>query len=107
MQFTIEEKIQESNFTSVYRAFDAVLQRRVLLKVLHKHHAADPVLHQRFMREAQACAALRSEHIVQVYELTEYEGSPAIVMEYVSGRSLKELLLQTPDDRQALARKTA
>jgi serine/threonine protein kinase len=92
MQFTIEEKIQESNFTCVYRAFDAVLQRRVLLKVLHKHQAADPDLRQRFIREAQACAALRSEHIVQVYDLTEYEDCPAIVMEFVEGTSLKKLI---------------
>ena len=92
MQFRIEEKIQESTFTSVYRAFDPVLRRRILLKVLHKHHAADPDLHQRFMREAQACAALRSEYIVQVYTITEYENCPAIVMEFVEGTSLKRLI---------------
>lgn len=92
MKLTIEEKINEGNFTSVYRAFDTVLQRRVLLKVLHKHHASDHDLHQRFLREARACAALRSEHIVQVYELIEYEGAPAILMEYVEGTSLKNLI---------------
>ena len=92
MQFTIEEKIQEGVFTSVYRAFDPVLQRRVLLKVLHKHHAADPDLRQRFLREAQACAALRSEYIVQVYALSEYENCPAIVMEFVEGVSLKHCI---------------
>jgi len=92
MQFTIEEKIHESTFTSVYRAFDPVLQRRILLKVLHKHHAADPDLRQRFMREAQACAALRSEYIVQVYTLIEYDNCPAIVMEFVEGTSLKQLI---------------
>ncbi|MBN1397727.1 MAG: serine/threonine protein kinase [Bacteroidetes bacterium] len=92
MPFNIEEKISESNFTSVYRAFDTVLKRNVLLKVLHKHHAADNDLYQRFVREAQACAALRSEHIVQVYGLIEYEGSPAIVMEYIEGTSLKNLI---------------
>ena len=92
MKFKIEEKISESSFTTVYRAFDTVLQRRVLLKVLHKHHASDHDLYQRFMREAQAYAALRSEYIVQVYELVEYEGAPAIVMEYVEGTSLKNLI---------------
>jgi serine/threonine protein kinase len=92
MQFTIEEKIQDGAFTSVYRAYDPVLQRRILLKVLHKHHAADPDLRQRFLREAQACAALRSEYIVQVYALTEYENCPAIVMEYVEGTSLKQFI---------------
>jgi Serine/threonine protein kinase len=107
MPFTIEEKISESSFTSVYRAFDAVLQRRVLLKVLHKHHAADNDLYQRFVREAQACAALRSEHIVQVYELIEYEGSPAIVMEFVEGTSLKNLIVTGTTCSLQYARKVA
>jgi serine/threonine protein kinase len=89
MAFTIIEKISESSITSVYCAFDAVLQRRILLKVLHKHHAADHDLYERFVREAQACAALRSEYIVQIYELIEYEGSPAIVLEFIDGTSLK------------------
>ena len=94
MKLTVEEKISESSFTCVYRAFDTVLQRRVLLKVLHKHLASDQDLHQRFLREARACAALRSEHIVQVYELIEYEGAPAILMEYVEGASLKDLIAE-------------
>ena len=94
MKLTVEEKISESSSTCVYRAFDTVLQRRVLLKVLHKHLASDHDLHQRFIREARACAALRSEHIVQVYELIEYEGAPAILMEYVEGASLKNLIAE-------------
>ncbi len=91
-QFTIEQKLSESATTVVYRAFDTVLHRTVLLKVLHPHLANDKELNGRFVREARACAALRSEHIVQIYDLTEYEGAPAIVMEYVEGRSLKEVI---------------
>jgi serine/threonine-protein kinase len=107
MSFTIEEKISESSFTSVYRAYDAVLQRRILLKVLHKHHATDNDLYQRFVREAQTCAALRSEHIVQVYELIEYEGSPAIVLEFVDGTSLKNLIATGTTRSLKYARKVA
>jgi serine/threonine protein kinase len=107
MPFTIEEKISESSFTSVYRAFDTVLQRRILLKVLHKHLAADNDLYQRFVREAQSCAALRSEHIVQVYELIEYEGSPAIVLEFVDGTSLKNLIVTGTTRSLKYARKVA
>lgn len=92
LQFTIEEKISESTTTAVYRAFDEQLHRRVLLKVLHKHLANDPDLRARFVREARACAALRSDHIVHVYDLTEIDGAPAIVMEFVEGRSLKEVI---------------
>jgi len=89
-QIKIEEKISESNSTAVYRAFDDALQRNVLLKVLHKHLANDSELRERFIREARACAAIRSEHIVQVYDLTENDGAPAIIMEFVEGKSLKE-----------------
>jgi serine/threonine protein kinase len=107
MKLTVEEKINESSFTSVYRAFDTILQRRVLLKVLHKHLASDHDLHQRFIREARACAALRSEHIVQVYELIEYEGAPAILMEYVEGASLKNLIAEGKTQSLKFTRKAA
>jgi serine/threonine protein kinase len=107
MQFTIEEKIQEGAFTIVYRAYDPELQRRILLKVLHKHHTADPDLRQRFLREAQACAALRSEYIVQVYALTEYDGCPAIVMEFVEGTSLKQYIADGSRHNLTTAQKVA
>jgi serine/threonine protein kinase len=106
-QFRIEEKISESGTTSVYRAFQEALERPVLLKVLHQHLANDRVVRERFIREAKACAHLRSEHIVQVYDLTEYNGCPAIVMEYVHGRSLKEVIAGSLPDRNQLAIKTA
>ena len=93
-QIKIEEKISESSSTAVYRAFDEVLERKVLLKVLHKHLANDQDLRSRFVREARACAALRSEHIVQVYDLTEIDEAPAIVMEFVEGKSLKEGIVE-------------
>ena len=107
MKLTVEEKINESSFTSVYRAFDTVLQRRVLLKVLHKHLASDNDLHQRFLREARACAALHSDHIVQVYELIEYEGAPAILMEYVEGTSLKNFIADGKTTSLKFTRKAA
>ncbi len=100
MPFTIEATINESSTTRVYRAFDETLHRRVLLKVLHKHLANDRQLRERFVREARACAALRSEYIAQVFDLTEIDGAPAIVMEYIEGKSLKDVIadgsLRTP-----------
>ncbi len=106
-QFRIDEKISESGSTTVYRAYQEALDRPVLLKVLHQHLANDPVVRERFAREAKACAHLRSDHIVQVYDLTEYNGCPAIVMEYVHGRSLKEVIAANEPDRDKLAAKTA
>ncbi len=90
--FTILELISQSPTTSVYKAHQNVLDRIVLLKVLHRHLLRDKDLVARFSREAKACAILRSENIVQVHDLTEVDGAPAIVMEYVDGKSLEELL---------------
>lgn len=106
-QLKIEQKISESGTTTVYRAFDDALHRPVLLKVLHKHLANDEDVRARFVREARACAALRSEHIVQVYDLTEMDQSPAIVMEFVEGSSLKDRIASGEGKGIDAARKTA
>jgi serine/threonine protein kinase len=106
-QFKIEQKLNESSTTIVYRAFDEVLHRAVLLKVLHKHLSNDHDLTQRFIREARACAALRSEHIVQVYDLTEIDGAPAIVMEFIEGKSLKDVIASGAETNIGFAKKTA
>jgi serine/threonine protein kinase len=92
--FAFVEKISESGTTTVYKAHQNVLERTVLLKVLHKHLLRDQNLVSRFSREAKACAILQCENIAQVYDLTEIDGAPAIVMEYVEGRSLEEILLE-------------
>ena len=91
-EFVILEMINESATTTVYKAHQSVLDRTVLLKILHKHLIDDVSLTERFRREARACALIRSEFIVQVYDLTEIDGAPAIVMEYVEGSSLKDVL---------------
>lgn len=105
MAITVDKKINESSTTCVYHAFDDTLGRDVLLKVLHRRLAPDEHVRNRFMREARACAALRSENIVQIYDLREHDGAPAIVMEYVAGRSLKDVIAEETSQRFALAEK--
>jgi len=90
--FTILETLRESQSTKVLKAFQPSLGRTVLLKTLHKHLVGDANLTRRFEREARACASIRSEHIVQVYDLADLDGAPAIVMEYVEGESLEEVI---------------
>ncbi|MFZ4621453.1 MAG: protein kinase domain-containing protein, partial [Bacteroidota bacterium] len=97
----------ESGTTIVYKAFDESLHRHVLLKVLHKHLSNDPDLRERFVREARACAALHSEHIAQVYDLTEIDGAPAIVMEFVHGKSLKDVIADGTRNNIDFAKKAA
>jgi len=106
-KFTILETISEGPTTTVYKAVQNVLGRTVLLKVLHRHLLQDRELAERFRREATACAMLRSEHIVQVYNLDDVDGAPAIVMEYVEGESLKDYLTRTGDRSEAFARTVA
>ncbi len=107
MAITVHNKISESATTTVYRAYDGTLQREVLLKVLHRHLAHDPQVRLRFEREARACAALHSDNIVQVFDLRTHEGSPAIVMEFVDGPSLKEMIEEGKGRTAAFAEKVA
>lgn len=105
--FTILELISQSPTTSVYKAHQNILDRTVLLKVLHRHLLRDKELVARFSREAKACAILKSENIVQVYDLTEVEGAPAIVMEYVEGKSLEDLLQDKDVRSEGLMKRVA
>lgn len=91
-EFILREKINESSTTVVYRAYDETLQRPVLVKILRDNGIRDETIRRRFEREARSLAAVHSEYIVQVYELTTIQGAPAIVMEYVEGESLAETL---------------
>ncbi len=105
--FTILELLSQSATTSVYKAHQNALDRTVLLKVLHKHLLRDQGLVSRFSREAKACAILRSENIVQVYDLTEVDGAPAMLMEFVQGKSLEDLLNDETVRSEALLMKVA
>jgi serine/threonine protein kinase len=106
-KFTILQTISEGPTTTVYRGVENALGRPVLLKVLHRHLLGDNELVERLRREAAACATLRSEHIVQVYTLDEFDGRPAIVMEFVEGESLKEYLSRTGEHSEEFARSVA
>jgi serine/threonine-protein kinase len=78
----------------VYLARDQLLDRPVAVKVLFPQYAADPSFVQRFRREAQDSANLNHPNIVGVYDWGEEGGTYFIVMEYVAGRSLSDVLRQ-------------
>ena len=90
--YHILEKIGSGGMGEVYLAEDTKLKRRVTLKFLPLQMTADPEAKERFEREAQAAAALNHPNIVTVYEIGENEGQVFIAMEYVEGRTLKELI---------------
>lgn len=89
-RYRLEALIGEGGMGRVYRAFDPKLRRRVAIKILQTTHfsdGSDGVA--RVMREAQAAAALDHPGVVAVFDVSEAEGQPFIVMEFVDGRSLR------------------
>ncbi len=91
-QYTVVSQIGRGGMGIVYKARDESLNRFVAIKVLSEQLIEDPTVRQRFVREAQAAAGLSHPNIVQIFFIGEDNGNPYFVMEYVSGRSLDELL---------------
>src|SRR4029077_1808227 len=81
--------------STVFRARDRQLERRVAIKILHEHYAQDPEYLERFRREARAVAKLSHPNIVTVIDRGDDDGRQYIVFEYVEGENLKELVLRT------------
>jgi tRNA A-37 threonylcarbamoyl transferase component Bud32 len=76
--------------STVYRAFDTVLERQVAIKLMHREIASDSDQLERFRREARAVAQLNHPHIVTVIDAGEDDNTPYIVFEYVEGETLKD-----------------
>jgi eukaryotic-like serine/threonine-protein kinase len=91
-RYEVEELVGTGGMSSVYRARDNVLERRVALKVLHEHFSSDPEYVERFRREARAIARLNHPNIVTVIDRGEFEGRQFIVFEHVPGENLKEIV---------------
>ena len=91
-RYELEELVGEGGMSSVYRAHDTVLERRVAIKVLHEHYSRDPEYVERFRREARAIARLAHPNVVTVIDRGEWEGRQFIVFEHVAGENLKAVI---------------
>ena len=91
-RYHITERIAAGGMGEVYRAHDAVLAREVAIKVLHRSLAGDQGFVDRFRREARAAATLNHPNIVTVFDWGAVDGVYYMVMEYVHGRSVREIL---------------
>ncbi len=96
-RYRLEAQIGRGGMSTVYRAFDIVLERRVAIKLMHREIAADSDQLERFRREARSVAQLSHPHVVTVIDAgeeqsAEQESAPYIVFEYVEGETLKDLI---------------
>jgi eukaryotic-like serine/threonine-protein kinase len=104
-RYRLEAQIGHGGMSTVYRAFDTVLERQVAIKLMHREIATDSHQLERFRREARAVAQLNHAHIVTVIDAGEWEsqeapagieieggGTPYMVLEHVAGETLKDLI---------------
>ncbi|NLZ93774.1 MAG: PASTA domain-containing protein [Firmicutes bacterium] len=91
-RYQIVEKIGDGGTAFVYKGVDNLLNRHVTVKVLRPEYVSDQDFVRRFRREAQAAASLSHANIVSIYDVGFENGIHYIVMEYIHGQSLKELI---------------
>ena len=89
-RYRLDLQVGTGGMSTVYRAFDTVLERQVAIKVMHREIAADADQLERFRREARAVAQLNHPYIVGVIDAGEDGVTPYIVFEYVEGETLKD-----------------
>ncbi|MFN2467365.1 MAG: Stk1 family PASTA domain-containing Ser/Thr kinase [Gaiellaceae bacterium] len=92
-RYRVVRKLGSGGMANVYLAEDQELGRRVAIKILNDRHAHDEQFVERFRREAKNAAGLSHPNIVSIYDRGEAEGSYYIAMEYLEGRTLKELIV--------------
>ena len=93
-RYELEQLIGTGGMADVYRARDNLLGRTVAVKILHPQYAKDEVFIARFRQEAQAAANLNQPNIVNVYDWGIENSIYYLVMEYVEGRDLKDIIQQ-------------
>ena len=91
-RYEIIKSIGEGGMANVYLAYDTILDRRVAIKVLRGDLSGDEKFVRRFQREALSASSLSHPNIVEMYDVGEDNGLYYIVMEYIEGKTLKQLI---------------
>ena len=91
-EYTGLELIARGGMGEIYKANHPTLNRTLAIKVLSSHFKEDPDFNKRFAREAEMMAQLKHPNIINIYDYGEQDGLPFIVMEYLTGQTLSQLL---------------
>jgi len=91
-RYLVQAKLARGGMATVYEALDVRLDRIVALKVMHRHLADDPDFVARFQREARSAARLAHPHVVGVFDQGAADGLVYLAMEYVPGRTLRDIM---------------
>ncbi|WP_432829481.1 protein kinase domain-containing protein [Dactylosporangium sp. CA-092794] len=93
-RYRVRARVAKGGMATVYTALDERLERTVALKIIHPAHSRDPQFLDRFTDEAKTIARLTHPNVVAVYDQGTHHGMPYLVMEYVRGHTLRELLAE-------------
>ena len=94
LNFQILEKLGEGGMGVVYKGIDTGLDRIVAIKVLSPEYASNPEIVERFRSEAKAQATMNHTNIATLYAFLQVEGRCLIVMEYMEGETIEQLILR-------------
>src|SRR5512147_337824 len=90
--YRLLEQLGQGGMETVFKAYHAALDRYVAIKALHPAFTAEPNFLERFQREARVVAKLEHPNIVPIYDFSEHEGRPYLVMKFIEGETLKARL---------------
>lgn len=94
--YTIHHELGSGQHGTVYYATDTKLARPVVIKIVHPKRAKEKQIRERILEEARIASAIQHPNVSAIYEVGEFEKRPYIVMQYVPGRTLEELIKNGP-----------
>ena len=95
-RYHIQRRLGHGGMGTLFVASDPSIDRLVAIKLLKDGYQDDPELRERFIREARSLARLRHENIITIFDIGEADGVPFIVMEYIVGETVAQVLGDSP-----------